>query len=81
MNVDVWFDEQSLLVRIIFLLIPFIGWIIELFVRLSVLIKKHSKINIIGLVVFVLLGGFWVLCLVDVISLVISDRLIIIEQM
>ena len=81
MNVDVWFDEQSLLVRIIFLLIPFIGWIIELFVRLSVLIKKHSKINIIGLVVFVLLGGFWVLCLVDVISLVISDRLILIEQM
>lgn len=79
MNVDVWFDEQSLLVRIIFLLIPFIGWIIELLVRLSVLIKNHNKINIIGMVVFTLLGGFWLLCLVDVISLVLHDKLILIE--
>ena len=79
MNVDNWFDEQSIIVKIIFLLIPFIGWLIELLVRLSALIKNQSKLNIAGMIVFAVLGGFWVLCLVDVISLVLYDKLILIE--
>ena len=79
MNVDNWFDEQSIIVKIIFLLIPFIGWLIELLVRLSALIKNQSKLNIAGMIVFAILGGFWVLCLVDVISLVLYDKLILIE--
>ena len=77
MNVDNWFDEQSIIVM--FLLIPFIGWLIELLVRLSALIKNQSKLNIAGMIVFAVLGGFWVLCLVDVISLVLYDKLILIE--
>jgi len=79
MNVDNWFDEQSLIVKIIFLLIPFVGWLIELFVRLSALIKNQSKVNIVGMVVFAIFGGFWVLCLVDVVSLFLYDKLILIE--
>ena len=79
MKVDAWFQEQSLLVRIIFLLIPFVGWIVELLVRISALIRVQSKINIIGMVVFAIFGGFWVLCLFDVISLFLNDRLILFE--
>ena len=79
MKVDMWFDEQTLLVRIILIIIPFIGWLIELFVRISALIRRQSGINIAGLVVFAVLGGFWVLCLFDVISLLLNDRLILIE--
>ena len=79
MKVDVWFQEQSLLIRIILLLIPFVGWIVELFVRLSALIRKQSKINIVGMVVFALFGGFWVLCVFDVLFLFTADRLILFE--
>lgn len=79
MKVDMWFDEQTLLVKIILIIIPFIGWLIELFVRISALIRRQSGINIAGLVVFAVLGGFWVLCLFDVISLLLNDRLILIE--
>ena len=79
MHVDEWFEEQTRLVQIILLLIPFIGWIVELFVRLSALIKTPSKINIAGMVVFALLGGFWVLCVFDVIFLFLTDRLLLIE--
>lgn len=74
-----WFDEQTLLVRIILIIIPFVGWIIELFVRISALVRRQSGINIAGLIVFAILGGFWVLCLFDVISLLLNDRLILIE--
>ena len=79
MKVDVWFDEHSLLVRIIFIIIPFIGWIIELLVRISAFIRLRSKINLAGLIVFAIFGGFWVLCLFDVISLFINDKLLLIE--
>lgn len=74
-----WFDEQTLLVKIILIIIPFVGWIIELFVRISALIRRQSGINIAGLIVFAILGGFWILCLFDVISLLLNDRLILIE--
>ena len=79
MKVDMWFDEQTLLVRIILIIIPFVGWIIELFVRISALVRRQSGINIAGLIVFAIFGGFWVLCLFDVLSLLINDRLLLIE--
>ena len=79
MKVDMWFDEQTLLVRIILIIIPFVGWIIELFVRISALVRRQSGINIAGLIVFAIFGGFWVLCLLDVLSLLINDRLLLIE--
>ena len=79
MKADMWFDEQTLLVRIILIIIPFVGWIIELFVRISALVRRQSGINIAGLIVFAIFGGFWVLCLFDVLSLLINDRLLLIE--
>ena len=79
MKVDYWFQEQSLLVRIILLVIPFVGWIIELLVRISALIRKTSTLNIVGLVVFAIFGGFWVLCVLDVLCLIFADRLLLIE--
>ncbi len=79
MKVDYWFQEQTLLVRIILLLIPFIGWIVELLVRVSALIRKQSGMNIAGLVIFAIFGGFWVLCVLDVICLICVDRLLLIE--
>ena len=79
MKVDAWFDELSILTRIILIIIPFIGWLVELLVRISALIRKQSGVNIAGLIVFAILGGFWVLCIVDVISLYLYDKLILLE--
>lgn len=79
MRVDVWFEEQTLLAKIIFIIIPFIGWIIELLVRISALIRCRSGINIAGLVIFAIFGGFLVLCLFDVLCLLFNDRLFLYE--
>ena len=79
MRVDAWFDEQTLLVRIILIIIPFVGWIVEVLVRISAIIRKPSGINIAGAIVYAVLGGFWVLCVIDVICLILNDRLLLIE--
>ena len=79
MKFDLWYQEQTLLVRIILIIIPFIGWIIELLVRVSALIRFQSKRNIAGLIIFAIFGGFWVLCLLDVLSLLLTGYLILIE--
>lgn len=79
MKFDRWFMEQSKLLQIIILFIPFIGWIIELLVRISALIRLHSNKNISGLVIFAIFGGFWVLCIIDAICIAISDHLLLCE--
>ena len=74
-----WFNEQSPLVQVILLFIPFIGWIIEILVRVFALIRLQSKTNIIGLVVFFIIGGFWLPCIIDAIYLSHKETLIALE--
>ena len=39
MTFDKWFYQQSKLVQVILLLIPFVGWVAELLIRLSVYLR------------------------------------------
>ena len=75
MHVDEWFDYQEKLVRVVLLFIPVVGWVIEILVRISALIKKKCSMNIVGLVVFILLGWAWIPTILDTLFLVIFDRL------
>ena len=75
MHVDEWFDYQEKLVRAVLLFIPVVGWVIEILVRISALIKKKCSMNIVGLVVFILLGWAWIPTILDTLFLVIFDRL------
>ena len=75
MNFDKWFYNQSKLVQVILLLIPFVGWIAELLIRLSVLLRDKSVINIVIFVVFVVVGWGWVLAVADLIYLLIKGHL------
>ena len=40
MEVDVWFKKQHIALQIALLLIPVVGWIVDLLVRLSLLLIK-----------------------------------------
>lgn len=75
MNFDKWFNSQSTLVKVILLIIPFVGWVVELLVRACVLARKKDTMSIIALIVFVVFGGFWVLCVADLIYLVLKGHL------
>ncbi|MBQ8446543.1 MAG: hypothetical protein IJX31_02055 [Clostridia bacterium] len=79
MTFDKWFNKQSTLIKAVLLLIPFVGWIVELLVRLSVMLKTKSAVHIVVFVLFVVVGWGWILNLVDFIYLLLKGHLILAE--
>ena len=73
------FSRLSFLTQAILLVIPVIGYFVEVFVRISAVIRLHSKKNIAGLVIFVLLGWVILLNLIDILVLRYTDDLMLIE--
>ena len=58
MQFDKWFNKLNRLVQIILLLIPVVGWVIEILVRLSILLNKKDTLSIVMFIVFLLFGWF-----------------------
>lgn len=79
MNFDKWFNSQSRLVQVIIFILPIVGWVVEILVRLSALLRKQSTTNILGFVLYLLVGGFWIPVLVDLVYLILKGKLILTE--
>lgn len=60
-----WFKSQSNLVKFILLILPIVGWIVELVIRWSVVVEKPSALNIVMALVYTFVGWAWVLCVID----------------
>jgi len=74
-----WFSKLDFLSQAILIVIPFIGYLVEIGVRVFAVIRLHSKENIAGLVIFVLLGWALLLNIIDVFVLSRTDDLMLIE--
>ena len=74
-----WFSKLDFLTQAILLILPFIGYLIEVGVRIFVVIRLHSKKNIAGLVIFVLFGWALLLNIIDIFVLNRTDDLMLIE--
>jgi hypothetical protein len=74
-----WFYKQSLLVKVILLLIPGVNWIAEILIRASTLVKKNTLTNIIGLVLFIIPWGI-IISWVDLVMVLLGNKLIITEE-
>ncbi|MDE7161816.1 MAG: hypothetical protein K2N65_03545 [Anaeroplasmataceae bacterium] len=67
MSFNKWFEKQSRLIQLLLLLIPVVGWIVEILVRLSALLTKTNLKNVLGFIfgliipVFSWLDLLWVL--------------------
>lgn len=79
MKFDKWFYKQSTLVKVLLLIIPFVGWIVELLVRLSVMLRTKQPVHIVVFVLFVAIGWGWVLNIVDIIVMVVTGKLLFTE--
>lgn len=79
MQFDKWFYSQSKLVQVLLLIIPFVGWIMELLIRLSVSLRTKSVLHIVVFVLFLVVGWGWVLNLIDLIVLVVTGHLLLAE--
>ncbi len=79
MTFDKWFNKQSTLMKVILLLIPFVGWVAEALVRLSVMLRTKSLIHIVVFIFFVVVGWSWIFCVIDLIYLVLKGHLILVK--
>ena len=77
MSFDKWFNSQSTLLKVILLILPFVGWAVELLVRLSVALNKKDVVSIVVFVLFLVIGWSWILCLIDLIYLIVKGHLIL----
>ncbi len=77
MTFDKWFNKQSTLMKVILLLIPFVGWVTEILIRLSVMLRTKSLIHIVVFLFFVIIGWSWIFCVIDLIYLVLKGHLIL----
>ena len=77
MEFDKWFEKQSLLVKVILLIIPFVGWVVEILVRLSAVLRNSSTLNIVGLILGVI--GNWIWAVIDLVYLIIKGNLLLLE--
>ena len=72
-----WFYSIDRLSQMILLIIPVIGWIIEISVRIFSVARKQSTMNVVGLIVFIIFGGFIVFNIIDVAYLFSKDSLML----
>ncbi len=71
-----WFDKQSNIVKFILLILPFVGWIMELLVRWSQVLKDASVLNIVVALVYTFLGWAWFLGLIDAILVLLGNKML-----
>ena len=68
-----WFNSLPRLVQFILLIIPFVGWIVEIYVRLTAMLQKTTAQNILGFVLFLFFGS--VLAYVDLVWVLLFKHL------
>lgn len=79
MTFDKWFNSQSTLVKAILLLIPFVGWVCEILIRLSVMLRTKEPVHIIVFLAFVFIGWGWFLGAIDFVYMLVKGHLILAE--
>ena len=79
MNFDTWFHKQSKVIQIVLLVLPLVGWIVDLLVRWSAFIKNQSVVNLVMALVITLFGEFWILTILDAVMIVLNDKLFLEE--
>ena len=79
MQFDKWFNSQSVLLKVILLLLPVVGWVVEVLVRLSVMLRTKEVIHIVVFILFVAVGWGWILAVADLIYMIFTGHLFLAE--
>ena len=73
---DKWFHSQSKIVQIILLIIPVVGWVCELVVRWSAVIRNAKVLNIVIALVVTFTGWLPFIHWVDAIWVALNNKLL-----
>ncbi len=53
-----WFNNQSRLVQIVLLLIPFVNWVVEIYVRWTTFVEKKGLLHLLAAILVTFFGIF-----------------------
>ena len=76
MEFDKWFYKQSTVIQAVLLLVPFVNWVVEILIRLSIMLRTKSPLDIVIFVVLILLGAFWIIGVIDFIVFLVTGKLL-----
>lgn len=74
MQFDKWFNSQSTWLKVLLLVIPFVGWVMEILIRLSVMLRTKSVVHIVVFVLFLVVGWGWFLSLIDLVYMIVKGH-------
>lgn len=77
MTFDKWFNKQHIVMKALLLLIPIVGWIVEFFIRLSIMLRTKKVEHIFAFCFFLIFGTVWLPQIVDFIYLLVKGHLIL----
>lgn len=69
------FFDLPRLVQIILLILPVVGWIVELVIRWSAVLEKFTLLNLIAALIYTFLGWGIILQIVDIVWIVLFKHL------
>ena len=69
------FFKLPRLVQIILLIIPIVGWIVELIIRWSAVLEKFTLLNLVAALIYTFLGWGIILQIIDIIWIVLFKHL------
>ena len=69
------FFKLPRLVQIILLILPVVGWIVELVIRWSAVLEKFTLLNLVAALIYTFLGWGIVLQIVDIIWIILFKHL------
>jgi hypothetical protein len=78
-NFDKWFNSQSTLIKAILLLLPVVGWVCEILIRLDVMLRTKETVHTAVFLAFVFIGWGWFLGAIDFVYMLLTGHLILAE--
>ena len=76
---DKWFYKRSTFAKVLLLFLPFVNWIMEILLRISIARREKTAFHYVIFVVFVLFGGAWILPVIDLIYFLANGHLLFSE--
>ena len=77
MNFDTWFHRQDRLIQIVLLIIPFVGWIVEILVRWSAFLRNKSTVSLVVALVVTFTSWIPIIHWIDAVWVALYNSLIL----
>ena len=78
MTVDKWYNEKQLWLKIVLIVVPFVGWVMEILIHLSIYLRTKKTIDLVLFIVSIVFC--FPLVVLDVVFLAVKGHIFGMEE-